>query len=147
MTPETLNKAVSILIVDDDAVDVMAIKRAFKKTGVTERVHVAGDGIEGLEFLRGTNGREKLPRPVLILLDLNMPRMSGLEFLEEIRQDPDLKQSIVFVLTTSRAEEDRLRVYNHNVSGYILKSDTSSSFLDAISMLSHFGRVVQFPAI
>ena len=138
-------KAVSILIVDDDEVDVMALKRAFKKVGVSNPIHVAGDGVEGLEILRGEGGRELLPAPVMILLDLNMPRMNGLEFLDEIRRDPVHKNSIIFVLTTSSAEDDRLRAYDHHVSGYILKSDATSPFLDAVSMLDNFSRVVEFP--
>jgi CheY-like chemotaxis protein len=145
MTGLNKSKAVSILIIDDDDVDVMALKRAFKKVGVSNPIYVAGDGVEGLEVLRGQNGHEKVVAPVMILLDLNMPRMGGLEFLEELRSDAEFKCSIVFVLTTSAAEEDRLQAYDHHVSGYILKSDATSPFLDAVSMLDNFARVIEFP--
>jgi CheY-like chemotaxis protein len=76
------------------------IVRAFKKAKIANPVSLAHDGIDALEMLRGTNGRERFPRPFLILLDLNMPRMNGIEFLKELRQDDELRKSIVFVMTT-----------------------------------------------
>jgi CheY-like chemotaxis protein len=81
----------------------------------------------------------------LILLDLNMPRMGGLEFLAELRSDPELRRSIVFVMTTSAAEEDRFRAYDSHVSGYVLKHGPASSFIDALTMLEHYWRVIEFP--
>lgn len=90
---------VHLLLVEDDEVDAEAIKRAFRKRRIANPFTVVRDGIEALEVLRGEDGREPLPRPFLILLDLNMPRMSGLEFLRETRQDPELRDAIIFVLT------------------------------------------------
>jgi CheY-like chemotaxis protein len=136
---------VTILLVEDDEVDVMAIKRALRELKIANRLFHATDGIEALEMLRGQDGREVVPRPYVILLDLNMPRMGGLEFLAELRKDSDLQRSIVFIMTTSAAEEDRFRAYNQNVAGYILKHNPARSFLDAISMIEHFWRVIEFP--
>ena len=81
----------------------------------------------------------------LILLDLNMPRMGGIEFLEELRLDPELSRALVFVMTTSEAEEDRMRAYDRNVAGYILKHRLGQGFIEAVTMLDHFWRVVEFP--
>ena len=106
---------VNLLLVDDDEVDVQGLKRAFAKSRIGNPITVARDGIEALEFLRGENGRPQLPKPHLILLDLNMPRMNGLEFLKEIRADEDLKKSVVFMITTSKGEEDKARAYNRCV--------------------------------
>ena len=137
---------VNLLLVDDDEVDVQGMKRAFAKSRIANPMTVARDGIEALEILRGEAGRQKLPKPHLILLDLNMPRMNGIEFLEVIRADDDLKSAVVFMVTTSKAEEDKARAYGHNVAGYIVKQDPANTFLQAVSMLEHYWKVVEFPA-
>jgi CheY-like chemotaxis protein len=138
-------KTVTILIVDDDKVDVMAIKRSFRDLKIVNPVVEAGDGLEALNWLRGQNGYTKVPSPCLVLLDLNMPRMGGLEFLEELRADPDLHRTIVFVMTTSSAEEDRAKAYDQHVNGYVMKYQSGQTFLEAISMLEAYWRVVEFP--
>ncbi len=138
-------KMVNLLLVEDDDVDVQGFKRAFSKQRIANPITVAQDGIEGLEYLRGTNGKTKLPRPCIILLDLNMPRMNGIEFLQTLRADEELKDSIVFMITTSKAEEDKTRAYGLNVAGYIVKQDPVNTFLDAVSLLEHYWRVVEFP--
>jgi len=99
-----------------------------------------------LEILRGENGHERLPKPHLILLDLNMPRMNGIEFLEAIRADQDLRSAVVFMITTSKADEDRMRAYGHNVAGYIVKRDPANTFMEAVALLEHYWKVVEFPA-
>ena len=137
---------VNILLVDDDKVDVMAVKRSFRELKIANPVIEARNGIEALELLRGHNGREKVSSPCLVLLDLNMPRMGGIEFLEELRRDADLHGTLVFVMTTSAAEDDRARAYRKNVAGYVLKHRPGQSFLEAISMLEHYWRVIEFPA-
>jgi CheY-like chemotaxis protein len=136
---------VNLLLVEDDEVDVQGLKRAFAKSRIGNPITVARDGIEALEFLRGENGRTKLSKPVLILLDLNMPRMNGLEFLEAIRADEDLKKSIVFMITTSKAEEDKARAYEQHVAGYIVKQDPANTFMQAVALLEHYWRIVEFP--
>jgi len=140
-----MSPTVNLLLVEDDEVDVQGLKRAFAKSRIANPITVARDGIEALEMLRGENGHEKLPKPHLILLDLNMPRMNGIEFLEAIRADEELKGSVVFMITTSKADEDKARAYGHNVAGYIVKQDPANTFMEAVSLLEHYWRIVEFP--
>lgn len=135
-----------LLHVEDDDLCLMGLKRAFEAAKIANPISFANDGIDALEMLRGTNGRTRLPRPFLILLDLNMPRMSGIEFLQELRQDKELKKSIVFIMTTSDADEDKVSAYNLGVAGYILKTNPANAFLEATLLLDTYWRVVEFPA-
>lgn len=137
--------AVNILLVEDDELDVRIIKRALKQEKISNPIVVAKDGVEAIEILEGKAGLPTLNRPYLILLDLNMPRMNGLEFLETLRKKPQLKDSVVFVLTTSEADEDILAAYSFNVAGYLLKSRAGEDFLNNIKMLDNFLLTVQFP--
>ncbi len=136
---------VSILLVEDDELDVRAVKRAFRELKIANALYEARDGLEALDMLRGEHGHTPLPHPLIILLDLNMPRMGGIEFLDEIRQDPALRASVVFVMTTSAAEEDRFKAYDRNVAGYVLKHDPGRSFLDAVAMIEHYWHIVALP--
>lgn len=136
---------VSVLLVDDDDVDVMAVKRAFRKAKIANPLYVARDGVEGLAMLRGQEGHETVPRPYIIILDLNMPRMDGFEFLGELRKDPKHHNAVVFVLTTSQADEDRAASYDMNVAGYIVKSDVGEGFLSVTNLLDSYWRVVLLP--
>ncbi len=136
---------VNILIVDDDQVDVRGIQRGLTKQKISNPVFVASDGQEALDMLRGTNGRERVPHPYLILLDLNMPRMNGIRFLEELRRDAELDDSIVFVLTTSSSDEDKLAAYKQHIAGYVVKADAGAEFLKLVQMLERFVITVQFP--
>ncbi len=135
----------TILLVDDDKVDVMAVMRSFRELKINNPVVEARNGIEALEHLRGQSGRKKVSMPCLVLLDLNMPRMGGIEFLDELRRDEKLRRTLVFVMTTSGAEDDRARAYAKNVAGYVLKHRPGQSFLEAISMFEHYWRVIEFP--
>ena len=139
-------KTVQLLHVEDDDLCLMGLNRAFKAAKIANPVNFAHDGVEALEMLRGTNGRPRLPRPFLILLDLNMPRMDGIEFLKELRKDEELKKSIVFIMTTSAADEDKVKAYNLGVAGYILKSNPANAFLEATALLGTYWRVIEFPA-
>ena len=136
---------VNILLVEDDEIDVKTLTRAFKDLKIANPIFRARDGLEALEMMRGTAGFTQVPSPYIIILDLNMPRMGGLEFLNVIRKDPELMRAVVFVMTTSAAEEDRIRAYNHNVAGYILKQNPGHTFIEAVSMLEHYWRVVELP--
>lgn len=138
-------KTVTFLLVEDDEVDVKAIKRSLDALRIANPLVVARDGREALECLRGQNGRPKIESPYLILLDLNMPRMNGLEFLAELRADRELNTAVVFVLTTSRDERDRLSAYEKHVAGYIVKSNVADSFAEAMKLIDHYWRVVEFP--
>lgn len=137
---------VTILLVDDDKVDIMAVRRAFRELKIANTIIEAHDGLVALDYLRGRNGREKVVQPCLVLLDLNMPRMGGLEFLDEIRNDPALCRTLVFVMTTSSAEDDRTSAYSKNIAGYVLKHRLGQSFLEAIAMLEHYWMVIEFPS-
>jgi len=134
-------KQVSILIVDDDEIDVQSFKRTFAKLKIANPVYRARDGVEGLEILRSRN----VPAPYIILLDINMPRMNGLEFLNQLRQDPMLTSAVVFILTTSVADEDIFEAYRLHVAGYIPKQEMDSQFLTVIGFLDHYWRVVELP--
>jgi len=138
-------RTVSLLLIEDDEIDIAAVRRALAVLKIANPLHIARDGIEALEILRGENGKEKLPKPYIIVLDLNMPRMDGMEFLEEIRGDEYLNDSIVFVMTTSRDEADRRAAYSKHVAGYIVKEDPIGTFRQAINLLDHYWRLVELP--
>ena len=142
----TKYREVTFLIVEDDDLDFKILQRAFKNLKITNPVRRAHDGIEALDILRGPNGQEKISLPYLILLDLKMPRMGGLEFLDNLRSDPDLHKDIVFVLTTSDAESDIDEAYKQNVAGYIKKGDPEEGFEEAIRMIDHYWKVIEFRA-
>lgn len=137
--------SVSILLVDDDDVDRTAVLRAFRSMKIANDIIEAHDGLEALSILRGTDPSRKISRPFLVLLDLSMPRMDGLEFLAELRQDNLLESSIVFVLTTSSADEDRTAAYRQHVAGYIVKADFANQFWRVVEMIDHFWRIIEFP--
>ena len=143
---QTKHQDVTILLVEDDEVDVRAIRRGLEKQKISNPLIPATDGIEALQLLRGEGGRTKVPRPYLILLDLNMPRMNGIQFLQELRKDSRLTDSIVFVLTTSAAEEDQVAAYKEHIAGYLVKADAGENFLKAIQLLDKFVITVQFPS-
>ncbi len=136
---------VKILLVDDDDVDAEMVVRGFRNHAAANPVTTAENGIEGLKILR-SNGHKPFSKPFLILLDLNMPGMNGFEFLDELRDDPVLRDSIVFVLTTSSAETDRARSYRKNVAGYIVKSDVGPSFKKAVDLIDCYWTTVTLPA-
>lgn len=138
-------KEVKLLLVEDDEVDVIGVKKALHRLKIANPLFHACDGIEGLDYLRGTGGKEKIEGPYLILLDLNMPRMSGLEFLDEIRKDPDLRNAIIFVMTTSSDERDVYAAYEKNIAGYVVKSDAENTLNRALSMLDHYWKIVELP--
>jgi CheY-like chemotaxis protein len=130
----------NILLVEDDEVDVMTVQRAFKKGNIANPLYIAGNGIEALAMLRGSPGTASaIPAERrIILLDLNMPKMNGLEFLQELRADPTIRQIPVVVLTTSNEEKDRVQAYDFNVAGYILKPITFGSFVELMVTLNKY---------
>lgn len=138
-----LRNDVTILLVEDDAIDVRAIKRAFKAQNITNPLVEARDGIEALEILRGAPDRPRITHPILVLLDLNMPRMNGLEFLAEIRKDERLRELVVFVLTTSKAEEDMVEAYRLNVAGYMAKSDPIGALVEKAALIERYINAVE----
>ena len=142
MEPHPLDSRVlHILLVDDDEVDVMNVQRAFQRNRMTNPMHVASNGIEALERLRDGS----IPPRRLILLDLNMPRMNGIEFLRELRADPALRTTSVVVLTTSNEERDKIDAYQFNVAGYLLKPVTFVDFIDMMATLNKYWTLVEMP--
>lgn len=135
---------VRILLIEDDEVDAMAVERAFRKNRILNEIVRARDGLEGLEKLQelrsapGSTG-------VIVLLDLNMPRLNGIQFLEKMRTDPQLKGTVVFVLTTSEDDRDKAAAYDNFVAGYMVKSHVGRDFLNLMTMLDAYWRVVEFP--
>jgi CheY-like chemotaxis protein len=147
-SPEmTTTQQLSILLVEDDEVDVMNVQRALKKNGVTSALYRAANGIEALTMLR-TNSQiaKQNNNRLLILLDLNMPKMGGLEFLKELRADPTLCNLPVVVLTTSMQNSDLVAAYEYNVAGYIIKPITFSSFVETIDVLNRYWSMSEMPS-
>jgi len=139
-------KMTNILLVEDDEVDVMNVQRAFKKNNITNPLYFATNGLEALIMLRGDGNPPSLPRERrMILLDLNMPKMNGIEFLRELRADPALKPIPVIVLTTSNEDRDKVEAYNLNVAGYILKPVTFSNFVEAVGTLNKYWTLSEMP--
>jgi CheY-like chemotaxis protein len=131
---------ITIFLVEDNEVDVMGVQRAFKKSNFPNPIVVAGNGQEALSKLR--DGKS-VPRPYLVLLDLNMPKMNGIEFLEEIRKDNELRSAIVFVLTTSNATDDRNKTSEQNVAGYIVKGKETGGFINVVNLLNQYAQVCE----
>ena len=139
-------RELNILLVEDDELDVMNVQRAFKKNNISNPLFVAGDGIEALEMLRGVGaGPYVPPNRRIILLDLNMPRMGGIEFLRELRKDPDLRPLTVIILTTSDEDRDKVEAYKLNVAGYILKPVTLQAFVEIMATLNKYWTVSELP--
>lgn len=141
MTP----KDIHILLVEDDEVDIMNVKRSFKKNDINYTLHVAHDGIEALEMLKGSDTVTAIPRPRVILLDINMPRMGGIEFLGALRADNSLKSISVFVMTTSNSDADIIDAYNLNVAGYILKPLSVDNFHESVKKLKGYWEIIELP--
>jgi CheY-like chemotaxis protein len=135
-------KTLNILLVEDDEVDVMNVQRAFKKNNILNPLFTAGNGLQALEILRG----DEFPKDHrLVLLDLNMPKMNGIELLKEVRADPQLRSLAVVVLTTSRDERDRVEAYNLNVAGYLVKPVGFPEFADLMAALNKYWTLVELP--
>ena len=136
------DRLLNILLVEDDEVDVMNVQRAFKKNNIANPLTVAGNGLEALNKLR--NGEVPRDRRI-ILLDLNMPKMNGIEFLRELRADPVLSVTPVVVLTTSNDDRDKIEAYHLNVAGYLLKPVTFTNFCEVMATLNKYWALVEMP--
>ena len=146
MTPA--GRAIDILLVEDDPGDVLITREAFEHNKLNNRLHVAHDGEEGLNYLYRRAGFEDVPRPDLILLDLNLPKYDGRQLLEKIKSDPDLCRIPVVVLTTSSAEEDVLRSYKLHANAYVTKPVDLDQFINAVRQIDEFFlQVVKLPGV
>jgi len=136
-----IKQELNILLVEDDDVDAMAIKRALNKRRISNNMVRAVNGVEALEMLHAG----AVSGPYVVLLDLNMPRMNGLEFLQAVRDDPKLRRTTVFVLTTSERENDIVQSYNLNVAGYFLKESLSHEVHTIVDVLDAYWTIVVMP--
>jgi CheY-like chemotaxis protein len=131
-------KVIDVLMVDDDDGDVLMTREAFEYYKVRNRLHIVSDGEQALQFLRRQGPYADAPRPGLILLDVNLPRLSGLEVLAELKSDPDLLVIPVVMLTTSRAEEDIIRSYSLHANAFVTKPVDFEHFIEAIRQIDNF---------
>ena len=130
-----------ILLAEDDVVDAMTVKRAFKEIHITNPLIIVENGEEALEYLRNPDNE----KPAIILLDLNMPKMNGIEFLKIAKKEDDLKRIPVVVLTTSKEEQDRLESFNLGVSGYMIKPVDYAQFLEIIKTIHLYWTLSELP--
>ena len=137
-----------VLLIEDDPVDVMSVKRAFEKNSITNPLYVVGNGEEGLAYLR-REGKytepDSSPIPTLILLDLNMPRMGGLEMLAIVKSDPDFQHIPIVILTTSDVDEDIKQSYKYGVAGYLVKPVTFEKFSKSIRVFDLYWTLSELP--
>lgn len=139
MSPD---RTLNLVLVEDDDIDVMNVRRALERAHVTNPLFVAHNGLEALALLRS----DQVPSDRrLVLLDLNMPKMNGIEFLRELRKDPALKATPVVVLTTSDDDRDKIQAYDLNVAGYLLKPVTFVNFVDVMAALNKYWALVEMP--
>ena len=137
MTTAVLGAA-DVLLVEDDPGDVLLTRDSFEGCHLGLNVHVTSDGEEALSFLHRAGEFADVPRPALILLDLNLPRRGGLEVLADLKSDPDLRAIPVVVLTTSQAEADIVRSYELRANAYVIKPIDAAKFADAIRQIDEF---------
>lgn len=139
---------IDILLVEDNPGDVRLTKEAFKEGMLRNNLHVVMDGEAALDFLRGRGAYRNVPRPDLVLLDLNLPKMNGREVLTEIKNDPNLKRIPVVVLTTSQDEQDVIESYKHFASSYIVKPVSMEKFINVVASFKQYWlSVVKLPDI
>jgi CheY-like chemotaxis protein len=131
-------RPIEILLIEDDEGDVLLTTEALEASKITNVMHVARNGEEGLRFLRRGPGYEDAPRPDIVLLDLNLPRVDGRQVLAEIKEDPELRRIPIIVLTTSEAEEDVLRSYDLHANAYVTKPVDFERFLQVVQSIDEF---------
>lgn len=129
------------LLVEDDKVDAMTVKRALKEIHVTNSLVIVENGEEALEYLKNTNNE----KPGIILLDLNMPKMNGIEFLRIAKKDNDIKMIPVVVLTSSKEEEDKVESFNLGVAGYMIKPVDYKKFVEVVKTIHLYWTLSELP--
>lgn len=141
-----METVVNILLVEDNPADARLIEEVFKDTNVNNRIHVAKDGVEAMDFLNKENEYSDAPKPDIILLDLNLPRKDGREVLREVKSDENLKSIPIVILTTSSAKEDVIKTYRNHANCYITKPVDFDQFLKVINAIEDFWlKVVRLP--
>jgi len=140
------DKTVEVLLAEDNPGDVMLTKKALKRGKLANNLHVVTDGVEALDYLRQNGEYEDVPRPDLILLDLNMPRKDGQDVLKELKDDDELRTIPVVVLTSSESEEDIAKSYELNANAYLTKPVDFDGFIEIVNRLENFWfKVVKLP--
>jgi CheY-like chemotaxis protein len=144
--PETSSTdSIRILLVEDDDGDAKAVERIFLKNRVAQSIVRAVDGIEALEILKGTDLHPRLQKPYLLLVDLNLPRLNGIHLIAAIREDPQLHDTVIFVLTTSNRQQDKNGAYALTVAGYILKEKAGENSQNLFNLVDSYRRIVELP--
>ena len=138
-------KPVSILLVEDDQIDAKAFMRAMETQRISNPVIRAKDGVEAWEILKGMHGDTPLARPHIIILDINMPRMNGHEFLEAVRNDAETRDARVYVFTTSDSKRDVSLAYRNNANGYIVKPTGSRDLVGILETLQAYWSICECP--
>jgi two-component system response regulator len=138
MALDTSGRPVEILLVEDNPGDVRLTREALKENRLRVNLHTAKDGVEALSFLRREGQNAGMPRPDIILLDLNLPRKDGREVLAEIKADKELKRIPVVILTTSQAEEDIIKTYNSHANCYVTKPVDLDQFIKVVQSIETF---------
>jgi CheY-like chemotaxis protein len=136
---------VTILLVEDDDVDAATVARGLSDARIANRLVRAHDGVEALEILQGTHGKQKLRPPYVLLVDIRMPRLDGLGLVRAIRANPALQRTVIFMLTTSDSDRDRMAAYNEHVAGYIVKTSAAEQFSRLALMLEYYLLIVELP--
>lgn len=148
MEPNVMNRPVIILLIEDNEADVRLTREGIKEAKILNHLYVVNDGVDAMKFLKKTDSYSDAPTPDLILLDLNLPKKDGREVLEEIKQDPDLKQIPVVILTTSEAEQDILKSYKLHANCYVTKPIGINQFVDVIKAIEGFWlTIVKLPNV
>jgi CheY-like chemotaxis protein len=138
---------VTILLVEDDDIDAMTVKRGLAAAKIANPLVRAHDGVEALEMLLGTQGKSKLKPPYLLLVDIRMPRLDGLGLLRAIRANPHLQRTVAFMLSTSDSDRDQAAAYDAHVAGYIVKSNARDQFVRLAHMLEYYLMIVSPPQL
>ena len=138
-------KTINILMVEDDELDIEIFRRCMMKQRLINPLVVAGNGEEALEILRHTHPSKSLSKPYIILMDINMPRMNGLECIQAIRNDPELKEATVFVMTTSDDDKDIYNAYQLNIAGYMVKSTLGDNFINSVLLIDKYCTAIVAP--
>ncbi|MFB3813723.1 MAG: response regulator [Terriglobales bacterium] len=138
MISERLGRPIEILLVEDNPADARLTQEILKESKLNNRLHIVGDGEQAMEFLRRNQGFRRMTRPDLVLLDLNLPRKTGVEVLAEMKADPELRRIPVVVVTTSRAERDVLRSYDLHANCYVTKPVDLDQFVTVVKSIENF---------
>ncbi len=138
-------KDTNVLLVEDNDLDVEILERALEKIGAKGVLHRTRDGLEALQVLKDDCVDKTLPRPFVVLLDVNMPGMNGHEFLQAVRTDEDIRDTRVFMFTTSDSKSDVALAYRNNANGYIVKPNSSADLCGILETLRNFWAICEYP--